>query len=939
MNLILPDRASGEAPGRMPLWTNTQFETLQFEQIEPYLRGRVSYIRALDTGARKVSPQGTIKPTGYQTSIYPCDMSAFQYAAYLRSNQTTGRQTRQAFYGEQRQASNFVFPDGTWGIPGWNKYVELRDGKHQFRPDQNGQYLRGLVRSNEGLQTLSAKYAEIVQICRESYPPDRTGTTTWQVEDHQGVIFIYFPVYVNGSGSVMAGLCLEEHGYEEYRESRSIFMTSTARGSGGPCGSYGGNAREEREFRISRRPRYVSLTNRTTSAQFVSMFEAINSYENRYGEIIQVVIVSKIGQEGISINNAVGELITSSSWNAARNGQAEDRIFRSTSHDIRLEEKRRRVTLAGGDPTTVTIDVRVYNMASIYVGDPELTDPNQSVLRETNYNTVDAQMYLLSEQKNRAIRKVIRFCKMAAFDCHTNYRRNVRPADVDGSAACDYGECNYTCSGIRADLMATVDRTTKILFYSQAEVGEATKSITGLFSRYSSMKIDQIHRQLSSIDPIFIDMALEEMIRENTRITDRMGFFGYLREAPDSTIFVESDPFTIQSLPENTVYTSVLIGTQDPRNNIFADYVTNLEAITQAPQLEELIQVGSAPNGVRDPRFTELLEELALSNKVILLEYVLLQRKTTGQTNDFFNAIISGFSHSIFEVNEPIASLQQAAFALANRGKGRGRKPNPNTKLKAKALKTTVNLSEIQFPTFTGGAPEQVIIHTLFNQAFERTSYNTLSKFFKAEGKLRILKPSEGIGWRDVNQYEQIVYNNLVQNQIGEIRAYYEQFPIYGIMIPPMNQLRIRDKDNEDPSRAQSDARFFRTGKVCGTWYKHDLVSLLYRLGVRLPEQPAPTFTRDQIIDYLITQTQNQSVTLNLQRFDNDQLVFFYNWYRTGLGKDDLCAVLRQHLERTGKIFTGKMPQALMNRPMPSGPASGTLQTVPASKNPTKNSD
>jgi hypothetical protein len=393
-------------------------------------------------------------------------------------------------------------------------------------------------------------------------------------------------------------------------------------------------------------------------------------------------------------------------------------------------------------------------------------------------------------------------------------------------------------------------------------------------------------------------------------------------------IYVESDPFAIQSSPENTAYTSVLIGTQDPRNNIFTDYVTNLEAIAQAPQLQELIQVGSVSGGTKDPRFAELLEDLALSNKVILLEYVLLQRKTTGQTNDFANAIISGFSHSIFEVNEPIAALQQAAFALANRGKGRGRKPNPNTKLKAKALKSTVNVSEIQFPTFTGGGPEQVIIHTLFNQSFERTSYNTLSKFFKAEGKLRILKSSEGIGWRDVNQYEQVVYNNLVQGQIREIRSYYEQFPIYGIMIPPMNQFRIRDRENEDPTRVETDLRFGRTGKVCGTWNKPDLINLLYRLEVRFPEQPPPNYTRTQIINYLIS----QGVSMNLQEFSDDKLVFFYNWYRTGLGKDDLCVVLKQNLERTGKIFTGKMPQALMNRPQLTGPDSGTLQTVPNSQ-------
>ena len=41
-----------------------------------------------------------------------------------------------------------------------------------------------------------------------------------------------------------------------------------------------------------------------------------------------------------------------------------------------------------------------------------------------------------------------------------------------------------------------------------------------------------------------------------------------------------------------------------------------------------------------------------------------------------------------------------------------------------------------------------VIIHTLFNQA---AHHHTNYRFLKGDGKLRILKMSENIGWRDVS--------------------------------------------------------------------------------------------------------------------------------------------------------------------------------------------
>ena len=347
INLILPLDLI------MPNWTEDQFEIITFEQIEPYFRGRISYIRALDTGARPKS-MGVI-PEGRHTKIFPCDMSAFQYAAYLRSD----ARDQATLYNEQRYASNFVFPNGTYGIGGFDNYIELVGGRYQFRHDANGQQLQQLLRSDEGLATLSGKYSNIIELCRSSYPDAEI-----VLDDNKGIIFVYFADYVHGSGAIMLGMGLREQGYEEFQESRDIFISAQgSKRTFGPCTTEV-ETDIERPGRIPKRPRYALLTGDPHKSRIHTILNTLNSYENRYGHYIQVLIGSKAAREGININNAVKMIMASGSWNASSNVQAKDRVFRSTSHITRIAEKRIRVLEEGGDPDIITMDVETYNMAS-----------------------------------------------------------------------------------------------------------------------------------------------------------------------------------------------------------------------------------------------------------------------------------------------------------------------------------------------------------------------------------------------------------------------------------------------------------------------------------------------------------------------------------------------------------------------------------------------
>ena len=908
MNLILPLNK------QMQRWKkeqDEQFTDQPLEYFEPYFRGRVSYVRALDTGARH-KPQGQVVP-GYHTIICPCDMSIFQYNVYLKASTTGVGETKEKFYGRTRQVSNFVFPDESYGGEGFDRYVELVKGRYQFKNTVEGQTCRQHVREN--LDILSAKYAKIVEICSEKWP----GESEVVIDDKKGVIFVYFADYVMGSGAILLGLCLREHGYQEFNETTSIFSKAqnseyTGSRSLNPCPSTSNN-QGKRIARIGMAKRYAILSSKTPKSHIKPLFNALNSYENRYGQYVQVLIGSITAREGINVNNGVAMILASSSWTASSNKQAEDRVFRSTSHVLRIAEKRQRLLSQGLPADNVTFDVETYNLAAIYeslpADDVNLDAETAALYQEdprfriSNINTIDPKMYIESEQKDKNISKIMRKLKQSSVDCYINKGRNIRPTDVAGSPACDFMECNYTCTGIQEDKIFPIDRTTKVLYYSEEEIEDASEAVKRLFSRFYQLKIEQIHRLLNTKDPIYIDMAIERLISNNVKVHNRMGYFGYLRENQSGVIYLEKDPFEIKAHPENTVYSSVLIGTQDPRNNSFNDYITNLDVATERPIIMNLYNTD--PN---DPSFQTILESLSIISKVTLLEHALYDRKSTGETDGggFYNAIISAFNHAIFQVPEPVDLLQKTAKQIANRGKSRGRKPNPNVQPKLKQLGFT---EDFLFPQFDPNiVSDKVILHTLLNQgSHDRTSYGVTTRFFKAEGQLRILKMSEGTGWRDVNQYEDLVYNNLIKRSINDIRLYYEQrYSIYGIMLLPENKLHIRDRENENIIASRDDARNVRDGRVCNTWLKPDLVDILYRLDLTLQNNNmAPNIPRQVMIDYLRNKS-SELLAYNLDTFPDKKLISYYQWYQSNSSREEICGYIKEYFKRSDRLFTGKTP-------------------------------
>ncbi|MEM3857838.1 MAG: DEAD/DEAH box helicase family protein [Candidatus Micrarchaeaceae archaeon] len=883
----------------IPVWNETKFEQMTLEDIEPYLRGKISYIRALDTGAINV-PQGE-EITGYYTKIFPCSMSSFQYEVYLN---ITG--TGESFHSAQKQISSFVFPDKSYGTDGFDKYIEERNGVWEFKDNDDGRLLQAYIRDPEWFNYLSAKFYNIVSLCTNSYVEDRATVT-----DAQGIVFVYFADFVKGGGAILLGLCLREYGYEEFTDTASVFRNDTRyQDKLNPCPSTT-RIQGERELRIPKRRRYAILTGETDSVHINAIFNLLNSYENRYGEYLQVLIGSETAKVGININNAIKMIMAQGNWNETSNMQAIDRVFRSDSHVMRIEDKKMK-TLS----EDVIIEVQTYNMASIYDGDPDAQD---EIFREPNYNIIDAQIYQHVENKEKAIKKMLRFIKQSAVDCYMNKKRNIRKTDIDYSDQCDFLPCDYQCAGIDLDIINNKDWTTKILFYSEDEVNSAIERIKDLFSTYYSLKLKQIYRKLNAKDKdqIFIDMALEKMIRENIKIINRMGFFSYLRESTNGIIYLERDMFELSSKPENTAYTSVLIGVQDPENDLFSDYVNSIRFILEKPSFDMFKNIDFNDETQKE-QFIKYLNDLPLVLQANLFETAVYNREKEGITNDIYDNIISFFSYSLFRIKEPIQALKDAEVKMTQKQK-RGRPRKTETKLK-------INKDYV-LPYANSEQGEQIYIHTLMNQAsFDRVSYNVIAKFINCADSLRVLKMSENIGWRDANQSEKFVYGSLISKQIMQTLQIFEAYKIYGIIIPPDNQFRIRDGDNEDPELVARDSRHKKEGRTCSSWDFDELFDLFFRLGKVFIDE-SKTYNKEEVIKYLKTQDIKR---FKIEDFSDEELIHFYNWFNLGYNKIQICDYLLDIFKTEGRIFTGRIAGADMTRGSELGDINlGSYITLP----------
>lgn len=277
--------------------------------LKDSLRGRVSYVPQNEKNFPKRIDIGDdlIKDLKGTQKVIFCKMSKKQEEVYkqtlaLDTKSDTkiiniedieeadklvevSEQKASSLFKNSSDASTFVYPDGSFGKEGFQKYFKEK----QARDDD-------FIVLNKGLREHSSKMYNLLK----------------NIKDSEGLIFIYSN-YVSYGGTALLKIILDANGYSKYGNGDS-------------------------------KPKYIALDNTLSYEQREKYRRIFNSDENKQGAKIKIIIGSPLMAEGITLKNVRQIHLLEPFWNMTRIEQIIGRGIRNYSH-IALPESERNVKI------------------------------------------------------------------------------------------------------------------------------------------------------------------------------------------------------------------------------------------------------------------------------------------------------------------------------------------------------------------------------------------------------------------------------------------------------------------------------------------------------------------------------------------------------------------------------------------------------------------
>jgi hypothetical protein len=497
---------------------------------DTYLKGIVSYVRSMTENIKAIN-QGVIDVTDGMKFMKTVllDMEDFQQSAYIpafkQESKTLARlnmdemdidiedndSKENKLWINSRQASLFVFPDGSIGTKGEEKYL-ISDGVTFKVTSELRKYIEKNGSDNDSklkqLKTLSIKFYTVIR--------DILKNTSEK-------FFVYSNI-VSGGGAHLFAAVLELFQFDHLPipTQKTTVKLSTLE---------------------KRKNRYILVTGGLLTANQVDILVdgIFNSVDNLEGDYARVIIGSHVVGEGKSFKHVKNAYILTPYWNSPTTDQAIGRVFRADSHTA-FENPADRF-------------VRVYRLAAM---------PQIELKEKTLFgNSIDIIMYRTSEQKDIKVKSVERLLKEAAIDCALNYGRNVSKKDKPYSRECDYMEvCDYKCDYVDPKYYEKAwvgDRITDTynLYYAFKELDNIKIAVREAFHKKNAYDFYElfnlIRNEVQDIPVLVLSRALNDMILFNDGIKNRYGFINFLRE-DRNLYFLVDDPLS------STLYTSYYYG-------------------------------------------------------------------------------------------------------------------------------------------------------------------------------------------------------------------------------------------------------------------------------------------------------------------------------------------------------------------------------------------
>ena len=457
----------------------------------------------------------------------------------------------------------------------------------------------GRVFSPEVLPKYSAKIAKICNIIKAS----------------TGIVLIYSQ-YIDG-GVVPLALALEELGFSRYGSAdytKSLFKDAPVE----PLDLLTMKPRSELDPGANfRQAKYVMITgDKSFSPQNMTDIKQVTSPDNKNGEIVKVVLISKAGSEGLDFKNIRQVHILEPWYNMNRIEQIIGRGVRNMSHCALPFVQR---------------NVEIYM---------------HGTLMESEEEAVDLYVYRLAERKSLQIGRVTRIMKEVAVDCllnigQTNFtveklvalaaNQNItltlstgrkqlpyRIGDRPFTEICDYMDsCDFKCSSSADITPANVVKDTYNVDFLQTNNPRIMDRIRQLFRDQFFYKRIQLINAINIVKQYPIEQiysALSIFINNKSEyLIDRYGRRGNLINRDDVYAF---QPIEINDESISIFERSVPIDYK--RANVNLELPKEFPKDVAAPiELADILEEGKTegPSLSLDEQYTKILGEIDMQMK------------------------------------------------------------------------------------------------------------------------------------------------------------------------------------------------------------------------------------------------------------------------------------------------------------------------------------
>lgn len=554
------------------------------------LKGRVSYLKNVVTGVsrRFIGKKiGTLK----HFIVDPDYMSKFQTTNYVLAYKKDTENKKGGWRSNARQASLFVFPDGSYGEEGFKKYVNSSTKNGNTSYSLKPTLLRELSGNSheetiKNIERFSSKYASTIR-------------DILNAKERKESCFVYCE-FVKGGGMILFSLLLKLVGFTR---------------------SFGNEQKNDSD------ERFIMISN-ITSTKISQLINRFNQEDNIHGDIIRVIIGSKVLNEGYTIKNTLNAIVLTPHWNYSETDQALSRVYRLNAHNGLVSK---------GIAPVINVHLKVslpvkFKKSEIHNKPPELSKAK----------SIDLIMYKISEEKDVSIKNVEYIIKKTAVDCANNYRRNRLSNDFKGKRECEYRECNYTCVGIDMSLVKQkqtpnnlLSNTNYNLFYSNKEILKSIEKIKNMFRFGYSFSFKDIYQILNTNTHIIL-YSLGTIIDEMIPIKNNLGITSYLKET-DNIYFLTPSLSSSDNILNNVYAKFPELTSNETFDTIYMaiynEYYTKiLNTIVKRNNIEDTrILLNKLPNSVKQ----QLLETSLLSKKHNIADSILRRNVLEAFSDNF----------------------------------------------------------------------------------------------------------------------------------------------------------------------------------------------------------------------------------------------------------------------------------------------------------------